>query len=55
MKQTRLPLDETPLEIVQALTTTQIYENVLDLMAALLLAALREAKEADDERPIAQS
>jgi hypothetical protein len=54
MKQAKLPLDEAPLDIVQALTKTQISENVIDLMAALLIAALREAKEAGDERPIAQ-
>lgn len=54
MKQTKLALGEAPLDIVQALTTAQISENVIDLMAALLIAALQEAKEVGDERPIAQ-
>lgn len=54
MKQMKLALDEAPLDIVQALTTTQISENVIHLMAALLIAALREAKEVGDERPIVQ-
>lgn len=52
MKQTKLAIDEAPLDIVQALTTTPISENVIDLMAALLIAALREAKEVNDEPPI---
>jgi hypothetical protein len=55
MKQMKLALNEAPLDIVQALTETQIREKVIDLMAALLIIALREAKEVGDERPIAQS
>jgi hypothetical protein len=54
MKQMKLALDEAPLDIVQALTATQISENVIHLMAALLIAALRESKEVGDERTIVQ-
>jgi len=54
MKQMTMALDEPPRDVVQALAATQIRERLTELMAALLIAALREAKEVGDERPVAK-
>jgi 2-methylcitrate dehydratase PrpD len=51
MKQMTLILEQAATSDVDALVTNEIRERVLDLMAALLAAALRARREVADEYP----